>query len=132
MFRPINPERSPEPPGPLSWGLDLQVPRRLVFVSGQIGADANGRLGDGFIEQCRLTWRNVGNVLSEAQLRPADIVRTGIFVASRIVMTDELKAAFNAIRVDFLGDHRPSSTMIYVPALMDPAWLIEIDAIAAG
>ena len=47
-------------------------------------------------------------------------------------MTDDLKAQFNAVRVEFLGDNRPSSTMIYVHALMDPPWLIEIDAIAAG
>ena len=40
MFARINPEQSPKAPGPISWGLDLQVPRRLVFVSGQVGADA--------------------------------------------------------------------------------------------
>lgn len=132
MFTRINPESSPKPPGPLSWGLDLQTPRRLVFVSGQVGLDANGRLGDGFLEQCRITWRNVGNVLHEAHLCAADIVRTGIFVSREVVITDTLRAEFNAIRIEFLGDNRPSSTMIYVHALMDPAWLIEIDAIAAA
>ncbi len=131
MFDQINPSDSPKPPGAFSWGLDLRSPRRLVFVSGQIGVDADGRVGASFIEQCRMTWCNVGNVLSDADLSPVDIVRTGIFIARQVIMTDELKAEFNAIRTEFLGGRRPSSTMIYVHALMDPRWLIEIDAIAA-
>ncbi len=131
MFNQINPSDSPKPPGAFSWGLDLQSPRRLVFVSGQIGVDADGRVGESFIEQCRMTWRNVGNVLRDAHLSPVDIVGTGIFIARQVIMTDELKAEFNAIRAEFLCGRRPSSTMIYVHALMDPSWLIEIDAIAA-
>ncbi len=131
MFTRINPERSPQPVGPLSWGIDLQTPRSLVFVSGQVGLDADGHLGHGFIEQCRITWRNIGNVLSDASLSPADIVRTGIYIPRQVTLADELKAEFMAVRIAFLGDNRPASTMIYVHALMEPDWLIEIDAIAA-
>nr|WP_321983980.1 RidA family protein [uncultured Lichenicoccus sp.] len=131
MFTLHNPKDSPPPPGPLSWGIDLTTPRRMVFISGQVGADADGRVGSDFIEQCRMTWRNVGNVLRDAGMRPANIVRTGIFLSRTVEMTDLLKSAFNAVRVGFLGETRPASTMIVVHELMDPRWLIEIDAIAA-
>jgi 2-iminobutanoate/2-iminopropanoate deaminase len=36
-----------------------------------------------------------------------------------------------AVRNDVLGDHRPALTVI-VTAIWDPAWLVEIEAIAAS
>ncbi len=132
MFTLHNPVDNPPRPGPLSWGVAFAAPRRFTFVSGQTGVDADGRVGDGFIEQCRLTWGNVGRVLRDADMRPADLVRTGIFLPRQVAMTDALLAEFNAVRTDFLGAHRPASTMIVVHALMDPRWLIEIDAVAAA
>jgi 2-iminobutanoate/2-iminopropanoate deaminase len=131
MFTVHNPEDVLPPQGPLSWGLELPAPRRLLYISGQVGADAQGRVGDGFLEQAKLTWQNVGGVLRSAGLTSRNIVRTGIFITRHVEMTDELETMFNKLRTDFLGDHRPSSTMIVVHALMDPSWQIEIDAIAA-
>ncbi len=131
MFTPHNPVDCPPVPGPLSWGISLAAPGRLIVVSGQVGADADGRIADGFIAQSRLTWANVGRVLRDAGMSSANLLRTGIFVSREVVMTEALRAEFNTIRTDFLGTHRPASTMIFVPALMDPDWLVEIDAIAA-
>ena len=130
MFTPLNPHDVLPQIGPFSWGLDAGTPRRLVLVSGQIGAEPSGRVGEGLMEQSRITWRNIGNVLREAHMSPANIVRTGIFISSQVIMTETVKADFNAIRIAFLGNNRPASTMIFVPALMDPSWLVEIDAIA--
>ncbi len=132
MFTLHNPHDVQPPFAPLSWGVELARPQRLVFVSGQVGADASGCIAADFIEQCRLTWDNVGSVLRDARMGPANIVRTGIFITRHVEMTDEIKQRFNAVRVAFLGDHRPASTMITVHALMDPHWLVEIDAIAAA
>lgn len=132
MFTHYNPSDSLPPVGPLSWGVDLGQPRRLVFVAGQIGVNPDGRVGDGFIEQCSITWRNIGNVLRDSGLTSANIVKTGIFISSQVIMTKELTTEFNALRIAFLGDNRPSSTMIFVHALMDPSWLIEIEAVAAS
>ncbi len=130
MFTLHNPHDVQPPFAPLSWGVELASPRRMVFVSGQVGADASGRIATGFLEQCRLIWHNVGSVLRDAGMVPADIVRTGIFITRHVEMTEEVTRGFNALRVAFLGDHRPASTMIMVHALMNPQWLVEIDAIA--
>ena len=131
MFTPHNPHDVVPPVGPLSWGIDAGTPRRLLFVAGQIGVEPSGQTGDGFIEQSRIAWRNVGSVLRDARMNSANIVKTGIFISRRVVMTNALRAEFNAIRIAFMGSNRPASTMIYVHALMDPGWLVEIDAIAA-
>jgi 2-iminobutanoate/2-iminopropanoate deaminase len=119
-------------PGPMSWGVHADAPRRIVAVAGQIGVDAQGRIGDGFLEQCRLTWANIGHVLRDAGMTPAHLIRTGIFLSREVVMTADVLAEFNAIRTGFLGAHRPASTMLVVHALMDPRWYVEIEGLAVA
>lgn len=131
MFRFHNPHDVVAPVGPLSWGVDAGTPKRLVFVAGQIGVEPSGEVGDGLIEQSRIVWRNIGSVLRYAGMSSTNIVKTGIFLSSHVVMTEGLLAEFHSVRVGFLGSNRPASTMIFVHALMDPRWLVEIDAIAA-
>jgi enamine deaminase RidA (YjgF/YER057c/UK114 family) len=131
MFKTHNPPDVLPPVGPLSWGLVVGTPQRLLVISGQVGADTDGRIGADFIEQAVLTWRNVGHVLAAAGMGPGNLIRTGIFLTRHVELTDELVRQFNAVRVGFLGEHRPASTMIVVHALMHPQWLIEIDGLAA-
>ncbi|SHG33693.1 Enamine deaminase RidA, house cleaning of reactive enamine intermediates, YjgF/YER057c/UK114 family [Kaistia soli DSM 19436] len=132
MFTPHNPDDVLPVVGPLSWGLEFPAPKRFLFVSGQVGAAADGRIGEGLLEQARLAFDNVGAVLRSAGLTPADVVRTGLYFTRHVEMTPSLQAEFNRIRTDFFGSHRPSSTFLFVHALADPRWLFEIDAVAAA
>ena len=119
--------------GPLSWGLEFQAPKRFLFISGQVGAAVDGRVGDGLLEQAQLAFDNVGAVLRSAGLTPAHLIRTGLYFTRHVAMTPELQADFNAIRTGFFGGHHlPTSTLLFVHALGDPRWLFEIDAIAAA
>jgi 2-iminobutanoate/2-iminopropanoate deaminase len=131
MFTLHNPRDAAPLPGPISWGLEIPAPKRLLYVSGQIGEDAYGKLGDGVLKQAQLAWFNIGTVLKSAGMTSQNIVRTGIYFTSAVEMTDVLKDQLNKVRVGFLGEHRPASTILFVPRLMNPAWLVEIDAIAA-
>jgi len=130
MFIAHNPPSIPSIGAPLSWGLEVGQPKRMVYVAGQIGSRPDGTMADGFLAQAAQIWTNIGAVLHSAGMTSANIVRTGIFMTPEIDFTPEAKAEFNKARIAFLGDNRPASTMIWVPRLMDPAWLIEIDAIA--
>lgn len=123
------------PPGviaPLSWGIEVPAGHRLLVISGQVGAHADGSVPEGLIEQARLTWANIDGVLRSAELDSSAIIRTGIYLSSTVVFTEEERAAFNRERMAFLGDNRPASTLIFVHRLMDPRWLVEIDALAAA
>jgi enamine deaminase RidA (YjgF/YER057c/UK114 family) len=123
------------PPGviaPLSWGVEVPAGHRLLVISGQVGVSPDGRVPDGLIEQAKLTWANIGGVLRSANLDSSAIIRTGIYLSSTVAFTEEERAAFNRERVAFLGDNRPASTLIFVHRLMDPRWLVEIDALAAA
>ena len=131
MFVRHNPPTIASIGAPLSWGLEVgATPRRMLYVSGQVGTDADGKVPPDFLDQAKLTWENVGAVLRSAGMTSANIVRTGIFVTPAVEMTDTVRLAFNKLRMDFLGDNRPASTMICIHALMRPEWLLEIDAVA--
>ncbi len=117
--------------GPLNWGLEFPAPRRFVYVSGQVGADVNGRVGDGLLEQAQLAFDNVAAVLRSAGLTPQNLIRTGLYFTRHVDMTAQLQSDFNAIRTGFLGEHRATSTWLFVHGLADPRWLFEIDAVAA-
>ena len=131
MFKSHNPPDVLPVVGPLSWGLEFGHVRRFVYVSGQVGADVDGRIGEGLLEQAQLAFDNVGAVLRAAGLTPQNLVRTGLYFTRHVDMTSELQNDFNAIRTRFMGDHRPTSTFLFVHGLADPRWLFEIDAIAA-
>ncbi|OZI26636.1 hypothetical protein CAL26_04755 [Bordetella genomosp. 9] len=118
--------------GPLSWGLEFPMQGRCLLVSGQVGADARGDVPEGLIAQTRNVWANIDRVLKSAGMSARDVVRTGIYLSSQVEFGEEERAAFNALRVEFLGDNRPASTLIFVHRLMDRRWLVEIDAIAVA
>ena len=39
--------------------------------------------------------------------------------------------AVRTARLEHLGSHRPASTAVFVAQLVDPAWFVEVEAIAA-
>jgi 2-iminobutanoate/2-iminopropanoate deaminase len=116
--------------GPLSWGLEVAPCGRWLFVSGQVGADAQGHVPEGLLAQTALVWQNIGQVLAAAGMSARQVVRTGIYLSSQVAFTEAERRAFNALRVGFLGGNRPASTLLFVHRLMDPRWLVEIDAFA--
>lgn len=130
MFKIHNPPDVMPVVGPLSWGLEVQRPARILYISGQVGARSDGRIADGVIEQAQLAWLNVGAILRSAGMEPRNIIRTGLYFTEKVAWSEALRQEFNATRLAFLGDHRPASTMLFVKALMDPDWLVEIDAVA--
>jgi enamine deaminase RidA (YjgF/YER057c/UK114 family) len=61
--------------------------------------------------------------LEELGAGPADVVRTRMFVTDASV-SDAVGEAHR----EFFGDAEPAATMIVVSALLDPRWVVEIEA----
>jgi len=59
--------------------------------------------------------------LEEAGAKPADVVRTRIFVTDRELITDVMRA-----HGEVFAETKPACTGI-VTALVDPRWLVEIE-----
>jgi enamine deaminase RidA (YjgF/YER057c/UK114 family) len=120
--------QSPEAPAPASHyaqAVEISDYRRLVFVSGQIPVAPDGAVPPDFPSQCRLAWRNV-----EAQLRAGGMTLEHL-VKVTIFLSDRRYAVENrTVRQEVLGERTPALTVI-VCDIFDPAWLLEIEAIAA-
>jgi 2-iminobutanoate/2-iminopropanoate deaminase len=125
-MRAFNPSGVAGPFGTYSHGIEVESPMRLVFGSGQTGVDTDGRIGEDIEEQSRLMWRNIEGVLAGAGMEISDIVQLTMLLLNR----GDLPTA-RAVREEFLGGHRPASTLLFVAGLAHPDWLIEIDFVAA-
>lgn len=119
--RPVFPEGGPKLPGPYSPGI---VSGGFVHVSGQVGRSPEGQIGDSLEAQARQAIENIGGILRAAGCDYKDAVKVSVFIAKA-----EFFQPFNQIYVQYFPEPRPARTTV-VAALVDPALLIEIDAIA--
>jgi len=109
-----------------SQALEVDPNKRWLFTAGQVGAAPDGSTSESFEDQVAQTWANILALLNEGGMGIEDIVKiTGYVVGA------ENFPAYAAGRKKVLGDARPASTAIIVPALAMPEWLVEIEAIAA-
>ena len=103
---------------------------RQVFVSGQIGWDAEQRIiSDDFAAQARQALANIVAVLATAGARPEHLVRLTWFVTSR----DEYNAALSEIGAayrEIIGKHYPAMSVVIVAGLLEPRAKVEIEATA--
>ena len=105
---------------------------RLVFVSGQVAYDEEGRIvGVGDIAaQTRQVLRNLGRALEAADSDFAHVLKFTFFVRD---MNADAIAKIREVRREFLDEARlPASTMVGVAALAKDELLLEVEAYAVG
>ena len=103
---------------------------RMIFISGQIGWDAQGQFGsDNLTEQVRQALRNIVRVLKEAQGEPRHLVRLTWYVLSRDAYLREAREIGAAYR-EVLGKHFPAMSVVEVRGLVEQRALVEIEATA--
>jgi len=100
---------------------------RVIFVAGQIPWNADGQTvckGD-VAGQTRQVFTNIGAVLAEAGGTLDDVVKITVFAADI-----RYRDAINQVRTETFTEPYPASTQVAVASLVDPEWLVEIEAIA--
>jgi 2-iminobutanoate/2-iminopropanoate deaminase len=102
MFTPI---------APYAQAIEAVGPSRLLFISGTMGLEPDGRLAQGFEAQCEWAWRNVETTLRSAGMTFFNLAKLTVWLARR----EDWRVAAE-IEVGFV----------------DPAWLIEVEAIAVA
>jgi enamine deaminase RidA (YjgF/YER057c/UK114 family) len=122
----LNPPTVHAPGGAYSHLAVVPGGTELLFISGQVGVRPDGTLPDSLEAQADQVFANLGALLSARGLGPQALVKITIYV-----VTGNDMQAVRAARNRFVGDHRPASTAVYVPALVDPGWRVEIEAVAA-
>jgi reactive intermediate/imine deaminase len=119
--------RVPGQPEPISHYTDAVRAGELLFVSGCVPVDGEGRLvgGDDVVAQARQVLANVEAVLAAAGASFADVVKVTVYLTD---IAD--RAAINPVRQEVFGATRPASTLVEVSALAIPGAKLELDAVA--
>ncbi|GLZ33617.1 hypothetical protein Lesp02_58050 [Lentzea sp. NBRC 105346] len=101
---------------------------RLAFVSGQISVDDEGKVVgvDDLAAQTRQVLTNLHHVITELGAGWGDVVKLGWYVLD----ASEVQT-IRDIRRELMGDHTPASTLVEVSALVQPEFLVEVDAVVA-
>lgn len=100
---------------------------RTIYIAGQVALDAQGRVvgaGD-LAAQTRQVFANLDIALKAAGATFANVVKTNYYLrdASQVAVIRE-------IRSKYFTKELPASTLIEVPRLANPDFLIEIEVIA--
>jgi enamine deaminase RidA (YjgF/YER057c/UK114 family) len=102
---------------------------RTIYVAGQVAVDAEGNVvapGD-LVGQVKQAFQNMRTAVEAAGATVADIAKvTWYAVGYRPELLPDLAAA----RREVFGDHQPASTMVGVQSLVQPDYLVEVEAIA--
>lgn len=125
MLEPISPNSEADAKLAYSQGMVARGETRTLYISGQIGADAAGRIAPDFESQARQAWANLLGVLAAANMKVTDLIKVSAF------LTDANDfPAYAKLRGEFLAGHKPTSTLLVVAALARPEWKFEIEAVA--
>ena len=102
---------------------------RLLYLAGQIANNPDGSVagvGD-WRRQAEKIYENIGHVLRAAGATPASAVKETTWVLS----IDSWRQHGTAARRAFYQGDYPASTLVEIPGLAQPEFLVEIEVIAA-
>ena len=121
------PERQPiippgAPPNPnLSPGIRVG---NMLYVSGNVGTDANGNLAEGCEAQSRQVMANIRAIVEAAGGRMEDVCKITCFLTN---MDDYV--AYSKVRLETWPSNPPASSTVGVTCLVRPEMLVEVEAI---
>ena len=128
MKQSRNPESVHAPVGRYVHQIDLDSPQKLLFISGQVGMRPDGSVPEDAVDQLAVALENVLRNIDAASLDPSDLVK----ITTYVVAGAELDPARRRAAMErLLGDHVPTSTLVFVAALAAPEYKVEIDGWAA-
>lgn len=94
-----------------------------VTVAGTAPIWPDGRVDPDPAVQARRCWEIVAGALQELGASTDDVVRTRMYVVSA-----DVADAVGAVHGEVFARARPASTMVVVAGLLDPRWVIEVEA----
>ena len=122
MKQSRNPESIHAPVGRYVHQIEVSGESRMLFLSGQVGKRLDGSVPSDPVEQLAVALENVLANLEAAGFEPSDLVKITTYVVGDIDAAGR-RAAIERL----LGDHVTTSTLIFVPKLAAPEFLVEID-----
>ena len=127
MHKPLSPATIHPPFSSYSNGVEVPAGQRLVFCSGQLGIDRDGRVPDGAAAQAELCFDNIAAILAESGLGLEHVVRINAFVSGREHLRPYMDVRNKRFRPPF-----PASTLMIVSGFARPEFVVEVEVVAAG
>ena len=126
MNREIQPPGIAAPAANYAHAMLSDHPARMLHTSGAVATRPDGTVPDSLAEQALVVWATLTALLTEAGMTPADVVSVTTYVVDGQDLTPVMAARDTA-----LAGHRAASTLIIVPRLARPEWLMEIAIVAS-
>jgi enamine deaminase RidA (YjgF/YER057c/UK114 family) len=101
------------------------VAGNTVYVSGTVGALADGTIPEGAYAQTVRALEIIRDALAQAGADMTNVVRTRLFMADMGDFDAVAKAHGEAF-----GEIRPATTIVEVSRLVDAAFVVEVEAVA--
>ena len=120
MITMINPTGVPQSPF-YSQGALASGAQRTLYISGQVGVDAQGNAGKDIGEQARIAAGNLNAVLAEAGMDGGNLAKVTIYVTDASLIPAFMEGAAGT-----LPSPPPATTLLVVKALAAPHLLVEI------
>jgi enamine deaminase RidA (YjgF/YER057c/UK114 family) len=112
--------------GTYSDGVEVPAKARWLCTAGTPGLAPDGSLAPGIVGQAEAAWSHVVTMLEKAGMTIGDVVK----VTQYLVRAEDIPA-YAEVRAQVLGAARPASTLLVVPALVRPDFLLEVEVLAA-
>ncbi len=120
-----NPADVHVPPGNYSHTAKVPAGTEMIFISGQVGIRPDGSTPTSFDEQVEVVFENLRACLAAHGLTMHSVVKLNAYL---VAGTDV--RSMRAVRLRYFGEHKPASTAVFVPALVSPELLLEVEAVA--
>jgi enamine deaminase RidA (YjgF/YER057c/UK114 family) len=114
---------------PRGYANGIAATGETIFLAGQIGWDAQGRLADGVAGQVEQALSNIVVLLAEAGADPQHLVRLTWYVTDLRAYRESQVAIGTGYRRT-IGKHFPAMSVIGVSELVEPLAMVEIEATA--
>jgi len=133
MPRELKPAEMASPAAAYAHGVQVPAGHELVVTSGVVPTRRDGSVPANIGEQAGVVWQNILAILAEGKMTAQDIISVTTYVvytSDAGEMATRLKLVMGA-RDAALNSHLAASTLVTVPALARPEWLMEISVLAA-
>jgi len=121
-----NPPGMSKPPT-YSHVVEVNGPNRTVYLAGQTGVDATGKVAEGFRAQAVQVMENIKTALASVGGNFENVVKLNSFLTN----IEANAAEFREVRAQYFPKQAlPAATLVEVPRLASKDYLIEVEVVA--
>jgi 2-iminobutanoate/2-iminopropanoate deaminase len=108
--------------------VEVNGPHRTIYVAGQTGADATGKVAPDFRAQAVQVFENIKTALASVGGSFDNVVK----LTSYLTNIEANAPEYRQVRASYFTNRSalPASTLLQVPRLANPAYLLEVEVIA--